>query len=354
MALVGQISQTFEIPKPSITVTMTDSGRYETVPFSLFDHDFRLVLKDNHTLTFSSKTLSAIAFRVEYDEALTNRSVETIIDKIRAYQPKKVEESSIKKGYKPLFKEDSIQKKSDTISTADVLGWNRLLKNAYQGNSFDGSSSGSGSGSASDTNQGANGLDTAASMAKMMNQCGGNNKSHQAHKQALKNIAEALVMNQVKPGHEIARASESYTDQSRNYQKAKSESILEKLEKMKNIDVSQLYQDIQVEKRNIEKALSRNELSYLFTDNPTDQNSLKMLNAMIETQQRLPLLQKFQNVGRKFVIDAQYFEMFAKFPQRSFIYISAKDLWAVNPLLDSPILYRKALVEMLWSHINKS
>lgn len=332
---------------------------YEKASFSVENYQYRLILKNKKIITFAAKEKDEIAFTIRIEGELTPQNTKKIHEFIQEHKKKRAISSNAKAGYQSLFEKDDIEKQPDTISTANILSWNRLLKDAYQGNvsgSLGGSSSGGSSSTSADAGEDEGGsYDNAASMAKMMNQCGGNNKSSQAHKQAMKNIAQALVMNAAAAAnnHDIARASESYADQSRKYKKHNKESILETLDKMKNIDQAKLFQSLQSEKRKIEKGLQRGEISYVFEDSEVDQNSLRLLQKLIQQHGRLKVLKNFQFIGRKIIIDAQHFEQFAKQPTRTFIYLSKKRKWAINPLLSSEPQYRKALVEILWSYMNK-
>ncbi|MEZ4818740.1 MAG: hypothetical protein R3A45_02165 [Bdellovibrionota bacterium] len=350
--LIQKIDQVHHIQSTLKTETnQYGQDRFEKAVFSIGKYSYRLIVKNKTLITFSSQKEGQIAYSVVYEALYSNQALPTIQEHIAAQQEKTVKISNVS-GYTSLFEEDALEKQPDTISTANVLSWNRLLKDAYQGNI--GSSLAGGQASSTGNGDTSSAYANATSMAKMMNQCGGNNKSQQAHKQAMQNIAQALVAITPPNSHEVARASEKYADQSQDYKKHAGESVIETLEKMKNVDTVALFQAVQSEKRKIEKSLQRNELSYIFTSDANDEKTLNMLKTLIKDHSRIKTLTQFQFIGRKLVIDQQYFDTFAKQPARSFLYISEKQVWAINPLLTSQLQYRKALVEILWSHMNKN
>ena len=285
-------------PRHIIAQSLTTEHRthgnhtFERAAFTLDDYAYRLVVKNRTYVTFSAKKKADIAFSVVIEKTRVKRALGPIENFISSHRKKLDPTSDLKTGYTSILTEDQNQQQPDTISTANVLSWNRLLKDAYQGNV--GSSI---SGGAAPSQADASSYDHATSMAKMMNQCGGN-KSQQAHRQAMQNIAQALVLGAAANSHQIARASQGYAEQSKNYQRHGKESVLEVLEKMKHVNPTKLFQALQAEKRKIEKSLQRNEISYVFTSNPVDQNSLRMLKTLIQNHSRIKTLTHFQYIGR--------------------------------------------------------
>jgi|GEM_PF-4359674 len=335
-------------------------------------HTYRLIIKDAKEVSFSSKPKANIAFDLIFEKKARGLNLQTITDIIHADHEALLNRMQTSEALNPssLFEEDPLTHNRDIISTSDILSWNRMLKNAYQGNlALSASSSGSSSGDASEQQAGqastGGNQNKGMAMAKMMNQCGGNNKSHAAHQRSMQNIAEALVMAQsaaasgdgsAKPkagGKNLntPQASQAYTDASSNYKRQERESVLEALERIQNIDMSQTYQNLQTEKRIIEKGIQRNEIDYIFSQSPADQASFFKLQKLIKSHNRLTILKQFQLIGRKLILSKAHANAFANDAQKKFLYDSAKKRWAVNPLIQDKEGIREVLIDILEQHM---
>jgi len=263
----------------------------------------------------------------------------------------------------------------EIISTSDVLSWNRMLKNAYQGSLALSSSTGaSASGSNQDSRSASAGSSSgnndsgsvaAMNLAKSMNTCGGNNKSHHAHQKSLQNIAEALVMAQQAnamdgsslspssqsqiedPQYEVEKASQAYTDASRDYQKQSKEDIAQTLQALNKIDIASRYKFVQSEKRILEKSIQRNEIDYIFSNSPKDQASFEKLQGLIKNHTRLKTLRAFQQMGRKLIMSKDHLDQFAASPGKLFIFDQGLGKWMISPIIQSKEDARFVLIEIL-------
>lgn len=347
-SLLHQVQKQYTLPKIPPSTQKIGGVTFDNAQFEIKDRTFRLVLENNKTLTLSSKSKTDVAFSIVQKWDFPSKN---IFENIRSKIDELIRDPHLGTpiaDIKGSIFEEPIDKQSDVITTANVLSWNRLLNDAYQGNSL-----ASGAANSSDASElGDSGMEEATSMAKMMNQCGGNSKSNYAHREAMKGIAQALVMSKVN-AHDVARASESYADQSKDYKRNNQESVLDQLAKMQKVDQAQLHRNLQTEKRKIMQALQQNQLHLAFEQNETDQASQKLLQAVIDQQGLGKTTTLFDQSTKTILVDPAYFELFSKQPDRTVHFDFNKKAWVINPLLDSAILWRKALVECLWKWPHK-
>jgi hypothetical protein len=327
---------------------------YGAVSLTIFtwqiqDDTYRMVYNPNGLATVTRRAKGQVAFSEIFRQNIRQMPVANLKNHILPEQTTVLESSgSAATTTKDAPMQEGKKLLSEDFSTSDVLSWNRLLNDVYKGNpvSAAGNHSNSSSGNSGTPQED---IGQAASMAKMMNQCGGQSKSNVAQKRAMQNIAQALVAaSMAEKSHAIARASEGYTENSRDFDKGEKDSLIDAIDAQTKIDLQALTKSIQQAKRDIQKVLRSDfrDVSSM-QEGPLDQQSLTTLRDLRKQHSIVQLQTLFSESSRNLVMSKSYLPYFTQANPPYVMWSKDRRSFVVNPLLTSQAAYRHALVQAL-------